>query len=73
MASNKFDFSLSRELEKERMRLLIEDAELADESFQIARCPENASLRLTHMRKLEEHIESLTSYYERAALLPAES
>jgi hypothetical protein len=74
MGSNaRFDFSISRELEKERKRLLIEDAELADESFQIAQCPENVALRRTHMRKLEEHIESLTSYFERTALLSLES
>ncbi len=69
----RFDFSLSRELEKERRRLLVEDAELADESFQIAQYPDDTTLRLTHMRRMEEHVESLTSYFERAALLPAES
>ncbi|RPI53064.1 MAG: hypothetical protein EHM55_14910 [Acidobacteria bacterium] len=74
MASNsRFDFFLSRELAKERKRLLLERAELADESFQIAQCPDDTTLRLTHMRKLEEHVESLTLYYERAALLSAES
>ncbi len=74
MASKtEFDFSISQDLERERRRLLLEDAELADESFQIAQCPDDAALRLTHMRKLEEHVASLVSFYERAALLPLES
>ena len=74
MASNtRFDFSISHEIERERRRLLIEDAELADESFQIAQCPDDTALRLTHMRKLEDHVASLVSFYERSALMPLES